>query len=503
MSVVDLNSYRDRAERFLAALDREYYLHLSGRKEALEIEAIYDEFAALFSRESVEAIRDRRESGSAEEGRRLDYLLQFAIDGHLGRETRAEEAEVARLEATLEVDVGGESHPYRGVTEALANEPDAVARAELEAARNAVLEDRLNPIHRASLERARSAVAAVGWPTQLAAYEDLRGIDLRALAAEAEAFVVASDAIYESVLAPALAEAELPQLAELRRCDLPRFFRAAALDGPFAAGSLVPALERTLAGLGIDLGGQSNIHVDAERRPTKSPRAFCATPEVPEEIYLVIAPTGGRDDYAALFHEAGHAEHYANTDPGLPFEYRHLGDNTVTESFAFLFEHLTSDPLWLADQLEVRDPGPIVAHARAVKLLMLRRYAAKIAYEVELHAGADIDAARARYGALLGAATRVEWPDETWLADLDPGFYVACYLRAWSLETSWRALLEQRFGGRWFASLGAGETLDALWRSGQRMSGDELLAEASGEELTLEPLSEDVRRWTDADESSG
>ncbi len=102
-------------------------------------------------------------------------------------------------------------------------------------------------------------------------------------------------------------------------------------------------LADTLAGLGIDLGRQTNVHLDAESRPTKSSRAFCSTPRVPDEIYLVIAPTGGRDDYGALFHEGGHVEHYANTDPGLAFEFRHLGDNSVTESFAFLLEHLIED----------------------------------------------------------------------------------------------------------------------------------------------------------------
>ena len=87
---------------------------------------------------------------------------------------------------------------------------------------------------------------------------------------------------------------------------------------------------------------------------------------MPDEVYLVIAPTGGRDDYGALFHEGGHVEHYANTDPGLAFEFRHLGDNSVTESFAFLMEHLVEDRDWLRDKLGVEDPGPATAHARAV-----------------------------------------------------------------------------------------------------------------------------------------
>src|SRR5206468_215452 len=82
----------------------------------------------------------------------------------------------------------------------------------------------------------------------------------------------------------------------------------------------------------------------------------------------------------------GHTEHYANTDPGLAFEFRHLGDNSVTESFAFLIEHLVEEPGWLRERLGAGDPERAIAHARAFRLLMLRRYAAKLAYELELHA---------------------------------------------------------------------------------------------------------------------
>ena len=60
---------------------------------------------------------------------------------------------------------------------------------------------------------------------------------------------------------------------------------------------------------------------------------------------------------------------------------------------------------------------------------------------------------------------------------MDEGFYAACYLRAWALETHWRAALEERFGERWFASPEAGEWLRGLWRHGQRLNADELLAD--------------------------
>ena len=102
--------------------------------------------------------------------------------------------------------------------------------------------------------------------------------------------------------------------------------------------------------------------------------------------------------------------------------------------------------------------------------MLLRRYAAKLAYELELHGGsAELDEMPARYAELLGEALRVPWPRESWLADVDQGFYVACYLRAWALETRWRAALRERFGERWFESAAAGEWLRGLWRTGQRL----------------------------------
>lgn len=53
----------------------------------------------------------------------------------------------------------------------------------------------------------------------------------------------------------------------------------------------------------------------------------------PGEVYLVLTPVGGWDDFSVLFHEGGHTEHFANVDPGLAFEFRYLGDNSITEAF--------------------------------------------------------------------------------------------------------------------------------------------------------------------------
>jgi hypothetical protein len=489
----DLDRYRVRAERFTEELGREYYLHLAGRKPELEIEPIYEGYRDLFSADVVGRLKERAGAASGEAARRVRYLLEFAFDGLLGHETSSESAELAGLEASLEVDPGDGPVPYRAVGIEQANELRADRRAALEEARNAVLAERLNPIHLRALERAHDLCRSQGWPSYADAYAELRGIDLRALERQTAVFLATTEGRYSAVVDPELRRVGVPALGELRRADLPRFFRAADLDLGFPAERMLPSFEQTLSGLGIELSGQANVHVDAEPRRTKSPRAFCSTPRVPEEVHLVIAPRGGRDDYEALFHEGGHAEHYAGTDPDLAFEFRHLGDNSVTESFAFLLEHLTEDRDWLRARLGVESPEPVIAQSRAVKLIFLRRYAAKLGYELALHGPApSLAEMPGRYAEGQAEAVRIAWPQASWLADVDQGFYVACYLRAWALETHWWRALREGFGTTWFASPEAGEWLRSLWRGGQRLGADELLAERLGEELDFGVLAEEV-----------
>jgi hypothetical protein len=98
----------------------------------------------------------------------------------------------------------------------------------------------------------------------------------------------------------------------------------------------------------------------------------------------------------------------------------------------------------------------------------------------------------ALYSELLTEAVRMEWPDTTYLADVDPGYYAANYLRAWAFETHLRGVLRERFGERWFTRPEAGDLLRSLWREGQRLSADELLAEVTGEELDFDVMLEEV-----------
>jgi hypothetical protein len=490
---MDLEAYRDRAEQFLSELTSAYYGHYAGLKDELEIEAIYTKHGGLFTRAAVEELREQAAAPppGTDERRRRRMLLDFAIEGHLGQATKALDAELARREAELSIELHGERIGFRESAVIQANEPDAVRRAEIEDARLALTDHELNPLHREVIEHQHELAQELGYPSYRDMCEALHGLDFAALHRQTEGFAAATEASYESVVEPELRRTLGIGLDELRRSDLPRFFRDAEADATFPAERLTQSFIETMAGLGIDVTAQSGVILDTERRPKKSPRAFCAPVHAPGEVYLVIAPVGGRDDYAALFHEGGHTEHFAHVDPDLPFEFRLLGDNAITEAYAFLFQHLTEDPEWLRRRLGA-DDGVVAAistYARANRLVFLRRYAAKFAYELELHGSserqteAELDTCAERYAELLSAAIRVEWPRQTFLADVDPGFYCAAYLRAWALEMHLRGHLRAQFGPAWFEDPEAGATLRSLWRDGQRLTPEEMLRELTGKRL--------------------
>jgi hypothetical protein len=486
---MDLDAYRRTAESFVTELMREYYRHYAGLKDSFEIEAIYTNHAGLFTRDAVLGLRDldahRTEADDADGRRRARMLLDFAVEGYVGEATKAVEEDLARAEAALTIEVESERIGFREAPVVQANEADPGRRVEIERALLTATDERLGPHYRERIERQHACATELGWANYADMCEHCKGIDLHALAVQTAAFTRDSAASYPRLLEPELRRTLGIGFGDLRRADLPRFFRAAEQDRHFPSARLADSFTDTMRGFGIDVSGQDGVTFDIGSRPNKSPRAFCAPVRVPGEVYLVVAPIGGWDDYVTLFHEGGHTEHAANVDPELPFEFRRLGDNSISETYAFLLQHLVEDPVWLSRRLGVEDPSELVAHAKAQRLVYLRRYAGKIAYELELHdACADGWSTLAgRYSELLGAALQIQWPTETFLADVDEGFYCACYLRAWALETHLRSYLRERFGPAWFESREAGDVLRGLWRDGQRLDAEELLGELTGARL--------------------
>jgi hypothetical protein len=483
----ELEAYRAEADRFIAELDEEYYLHYAGLKDRLELEAIYERHATLTELEQVQAIGQ-----SVDGDRRIRELWHFGCEGYLGNLTRELAEKAAALEAELEVAVDGETVPFRMVRPTMANEPDRGRREKLDRALWETTEEHLNPVHLESVEIVRSALPALGASTYVELYERF-GFRLRELAAQCEEFLSSTERLYEQTLDRVTRELLGLSLDETQRWDLQRLIRSPQWDEGFPGDKMVPALKATLADLGIDLDSQQNVHLDLEQRPQKSPRAFCSPIEVPDKVMLVIQPIGGADDWRAFFHEAGHTEHYANTSRDLEMEEKRLGDIAVTEGWAMLMQHLTDEPAWLTRKLDFPRPAEYAAEGMMWLLFFVRRYSAKLLYELEFHTSDDISGMPKRYVELLGNATKIEPSPANYLADMDSGFYVSSYLRSWALETQLRDNLRERFGSEWFTSREAGSLLRELWAEGQKPTADELLKEVSGAQLELASVHDRIR----------
>lgn len=477
-----LDTLERRLENFSQELGREHYLVGAGLKETLESTPIYERYADLFSKSTVTELVQHRD------GTRVRYLSEAVVFEYLENSVKAisEEITNAMLQATIEWDE--QRVPYMVTQTLIANEPDMRRRHILEQKQMEVVAGQ-NPQRVDRWRRLHTEARDLGFPDYVTLCDQLRSLNLHWLTRQMEQLLEQTANIYFAELDYYLSRIGVPR-AEAHTSDIARVFRADQFDSLFPAASLVDSLRRTLLGLGIDLERQAGLELDTEPRPLKSPRAFCAPIRIPQEVKLVIKPKGGQDDYRALFHEAGHAEHFSHVTPHLPFAFRGLGDNSVTESYAFLFEHLTHNTHWLAHVLDVYDSLEYRKLARFTKLWFLRRYAAKLLYEQRLHT--QLSQADQVYVGILEQHLGVRIAPERYLDDVDDAFYVAQYLRAWIFEMQLRVYLEDQFGVEWFDSPQAGEFLTSLWQQGQRYSVDELARQLGYAGLDIDPLIEEL-----------
>jgi hypothetical protein len=495
-----IERYSGEAEEFISEATLEFYLNGAGLKENVELAAIYERHGGLFERDTVRSVLaaaapappsggpERRRESPAERAARV--LAEFAALEYLGNRLRDLTEQITNAETQAAVTWDDKPVPYRYASVVLVNEPTAERRHELERRILAVTAEQ-NPTRVERIRRQHAAPADLGFSSYTGMCEALSGVDLEALDAEMNRLLRETAKSYRDELAYYLDRIGVPA-AEATAADGRYLLRAEPFDGMFPAERLLPALHKTLAGMGLNLADQPNIHLDVEPRPLKSPRAFCAAVRVPQEVRLVIMPKGGQDDYGSLLHETGHAQHFAHVAADRPVAFRYLGDNAITESYAFLFDHLADTPVWLADVLGVTEASDYLRLARFRRLLFLRRYAAKLHYELALHAAGRVEREADRYARLLSDALGLRVGPQNYLADVDDDYYCARYLRAWMLEVLLREQMRERAGERWFAAEEAGDFLVELWARGQEMTAEELAVELGYPGLTVEPLVQDL-----------
>jgi hypothetical protein len=496
MSTLTVQELRREGERLMEALSREYYEAHAGLKQSAELQPIYARHPDALSDDALAMTRElfRGAAPGSEEARSARLLLDWEADTQVSRAlAQLDEREIA-WESSATVPLPDNRRiPYQRMAIEIANTTDRGERLLLEGARAKVVGAELAPLRRERFEREIELVNALEIaPSYNTTFAALSGIDLTALVEQCAAFLRDTQAMWDDVFGETVREKLGIDPGEAMRADALALMRAPEFDSYFPSAAMEREVRRQVGEMGIDAHGNGRIIFDTGEREGKRSRAFCAPVRVPQEVYLVLRPHGGQSDYRTFLHELGHALHFGYTRADLPFEYRWLGDNSITESYAMLFDHLMHDAGWLLRYTEL-DRAHLAAFQRAVgfeELQFLRRYCAKLIYEQALYGGeVPWRALPDLYVETLTGATRFRYNAADAFVDVDPRFYAARYLRAWQLQALLAESLVERFDEDWYRNPRTGPWMvEQLFADGQRELADEVAMRVSGRALSFDPL---------------
>jgi hypothetical protein len=497
-----LDALRRRGEAFLQDVSREYHAAHAGLKASAELQPIYERHSDAFGDAAYALVREAHASAAegSEERRSARMLLEWQVESRVGRELAPlEEREIAWEGAALIPLPGGGAEPYQRAPITIANTRDARERRVIDDARAALVSAQLAPLKQERLAREKALVQATALADDYnATFEVLSGISLVALREACEGFLRGTQSMWDDVLPGFLKRGLGITPAEATRADAVALMRVPEFDAHFPADAMERNIRRQVSEMGASPDANGRVRYDTAERTGKRARAFCAPVRIPEEVHLVLRPHGGQNDWQTLLHELGHALHFANIERAQPFEFRWLGDNSITEGYAMLFDHRMQDAGWLARYTELGRPD-VPRYLRAAgfeELQFLRRYCAKLIYEVQLYGGAVSWAALPDlYVETLTGATTFRYQRSDAFVDVDPRFYSARYLRAWQLQAVLAESLVERFDADWWRNPRAGPWIvTELFGHGQRELAEEQSRRVSGKSLSFAPLVRSVER---------
>jgi len=491
-----VDTLRRGGERLMQEVAREYYLSQSGHKATAELQPIYARHASVLSDDALASVREQflASQPGSETNRSSRLLLDWQVEGQTSRLLAPlDEREIAWEASAVATLDDGRRIPFQRLAIDIGNSADRSERMRLERARAALVSAELAPLRQERFQREHDFVASLELARSYnAAFELLSGVDLAGLVGDCRQFLADTDDMWRDVFEDAVRTRLRIAPDEATRADALALLRAPEFDRFFPSASMESAVRRQVTEMGVDPGAGGRVIYDTGEREGKRSRAFCAPVRVPDEVYLVLRPHGGQTDYRTLLHELGHALHFGYTRSDLAFEYRWLGDNSVTEAYAMLFDHLLHDAGWLARYTELGSAqvGAFLRAAGLEELQFLRRYCAKLIYEVALHSGEmPWDALPELYVETLSTATRFRYDPADAFVDVDPRFYAARYLRAWQLQSLLTDTLQSRFDEDWWRNPRAGPWIvEQLFGAGQRELADELAARTTGGQLSFSPL---------------
>jgi hypothetical protein len=486
--------YEAELQRYLFERAEEGRAVRVGEKEISERAEIVARYRDLFTREQLDALKEAEEGVAGTERERVYRLRKTCESGLVDIELSEREDALENAILAARVTYQGEELPLRSAQAQLAVLPSYTDReelGELQGDASAAFND-----DRMELLRAREELDAElsGDPDNVARNEEEKGISLRELARVLADASRGADEVYGRLSArwfDKLLGGDRPELPTSYHVSWLR--RLSPLAATYTKERATEVCLQTLRQLGFDLNKEPNIKLDLDDRPQKSPRACVIAADPPKIVHLITRAQGGLHDYQAFLHEAGHALHYGNCDPELPYTFRNLSrDHALTEIYSYIFEAISREPAWHAEHFDLSEEQA-EEHAEAtifLEALLFRRYTAKLHFELEFWGsfGDGSAAGPDEYHRLLTSATGIAYRPDAYLADMDAGFYSADYLRAWIRSAQLRQWLTREVGEDWWRNAKTGDHLRAFFAEGTQPTSEEIAGRLGFDPHDTKPL---------------
>ena len=489
---------------------RAYYLFATAKLvDNYSSEAIYNNYPLLTEASTFEQLKPLYDANPTDDTLRRLYksVLDTYVDNQLSQLSDAYENAKSQLKVDLSsINVTNpDGTPagevlYEDLSEWLKRLPEKNQRDTIYEKLKTAFETHLAPLFMEAFTKNRSLMADLGYGDTIGFYSQMLGHPLKQLGNVAESLLKDTQALYQAKVEPYYQQRTGLDFTQATRSDISYVFHGpgpsdSEIEALFKADRLLSIAESTFNRLGFDFStiaapvdfesleahqskvskpSSQRIYLDVAHRVGKRSRAYVYPAKVPNEIYLSVKPEGGLDDYLAFFHESGHALHFAYGSQSLSYTKALMGNNTTTEAFAYLFQNLLLNEHWLTHQvgLSPEQAKQVVNRGALNDLYMLRRYSAKLSFELALFADNAFEGKGDIYAEKLTQATGFAYDAEGWRRDVDAGFYVADYFTAWTLEAQLRTALASQFGSSesggldWYANPQAGTFLKELWALG-------------------------------------
>lgn len=488
-----LPALRNRIESYFAKLGSLQYQQRAGLSPELSISQLQASFPELGQPDTFSSVREAAQNPSLDEGnrRRFRSLLEF-LAGQVEQTAAAPALEaILATESTAQIILDDEHLPLREALAQLRREPDRARRERLDKGVGQLLWNNQG-LYARRWDAAEQAARALGYGSYLALRDEVSGYSASALATDADVLLRHTEDAYREVADYALKKIE-PTLRPFPPGaagdhDLQLAASAPWIANQFPPDELMPAVTRFLGEMGLPPHANGRILVDLDDRPGRATFAFAAVLQVPDDVRLIVPRGGGLEHYRALLREFGRAQHAANASKSSPVEERRLGDESIVEATAVLFEHLLLDEGWLRRYLRLpraaaREAARIAAFN---SLARLRRSGALLAYEIQLYERGPSRPLAEEYESRLSSALLAAVHRGHYLREPEPQLFTSRQLRAWALEIRLRSFLLERFNEDFWRNPASGRWLRDLFSRGRRDDAESISQELAGAPLSLE-----------------